>query len=164
MDSFLGLGFVFGMSLSVSALTFDNSSCLAAGLTCSISLSGYSGAGFFGFFTTGITNVSIATFGSGFVCDWACFLTLHSTGMGAEQACPVHNATCHSSSAIIFLGNTTKIVSYIMMFCARIQLVLLVQSAEKTVYDYLYPAADEVESVTGNRHEGRERGSCGHCA
>ena len=68
----------------VDSISFDNRSCLVTGLTCKISLPDsriYSGAGFSGYFTTGITGVSLESPGSGYLCDWACVLSVHSSGV-----------------------------------------------------------------------------------
>jgi hypothetical protein len=88
----------------VGNVTFDNSSCRATGLTCNITLSGYGGRGFAGYFTTGISEMTLKTAGSGYVCDWACFLLLNMTGSGngaeqarsigcVKQACSISNPT-----------------------------------------------------------------------
>jgi hypothetical protein len=81
-------------------VTFDNSSCRATGLTCNITLSGYGGRGFEGYFSTGIVKMTLKTAGSGYECDWACFLSLNSTGPGngAEQACSISSPTCNVKS------------------------------------------------------------------
>ena len=98
----------------VSNVTFDNTSCLVTGLTCSISLPGYGGSGFAAYFTTGITKVSLSNPGAGYVCDWACFLSLHSAGPGAQQACPLKNPTCAdpvSESAQLIYADLSRVVS-----------------------------------------------------
>ena len=96
-------------------ITFDNSSCLVTGLTCALSLQGYSGAGFAGFFTTGVTSVSLLGVSEDYVCDWACFLTLQPAGgAGAKQACPVATPTCDTVSgfatpALVMLADMTRV-------------------------------------------------------
>jgi len=110
----------------VSVITFDNSSCRASGLTCRlvmISVDGHGGAGFSGYFTTGISQVSLITAGQGYVCDWACFLSLHSTGTGAEQACLITSPTCAntvSSHALVIFGDLARIVSFLLRACATL--------------------------------------------
>lgn len=102
----------------VFGVTFDNSSCLASGLTCSISLSGYGGAGAAAYFTTGISQVSLITAGYGYVCDWACFVSLHSTGAGAEQACLLEAQTCSdavSLQALVIFGDVARVVSFFIL-------------------------------------------------
>jgi hypothetical protein len=99
----------------VSAVTFDNSSCRVTGLVCRFSLAGYSGDGFAGYFTTGISEVSRLSDGSGYVCDWACFLTLTSDGHGAEQACPLDDLTCIRSGTLSNTASSTPSESALVM-------------------------------------------------
>jgi hypothetical protein len=95
-------------------LTFDNTSCLVTGLTCHISLPGYRGSGFAAYFTTGITKVTVSNPGAGYVCDWACFISLNSVGPGSQQACPLDDSTCSnpiSASAQLIYSDSARVVS-----------------------------------------------------
>jgi hypothetical protein len=69
----------------VASVSFDNSSCRVTGLTCQLSLPSGGvyggGSGFSGYFTTGVTEVSLAAAGAGYTCEWACVLSVHGSGV-----------------------------------------------------------------------------------
>jgi len=100
-------------------VTFDSTSCLATGITCRLSLESYGGTGFHGYFSTGITETTITSSGSGYTCDWACFVTIISGSglsavkghgfLGHAQTCPFANPTCADGylvTAVLYYGNT----------------------------------------------------------
>ena len=98
----------------VFALSFDTANCYTTGITCQISLNNYSGQGFKGYFSTGVSNMQVSSFGSGYVCDWACFVTI-SPLIVSNQTCSSVAGNCSLVPAVIVYGDIGKLRSTIMI-------------------------------------------------
>jgi hypothetical protein len=143
-------------------LSFDSTSCLATGITCHVSLNAYDGAGFFGYFTTGMTDLSITSSGADYTCDWACFVSVESLSglvavnghgqLGHAQTCPLADPTCTDgfvASAEVIYGDARNLeaqVKVVAFAAANITADVTVLSQTQTATITVTP----LELPTGN--------------
>ena len=154
----------------LTGLAFDSTSCLATGITCQLSLNAYGGTGFRGFFQTGIASTAISSTGSGYTCNWACFVSIISSSglvsvpshgkLGHAQTCPVAEPTCldgFSASASLVYGDVRDVEADIRVFAfasatitADISVLRQTQTATITVLPLEIPTGNVTFSVTAS--------------
>jgi hypothetical protein len=98
----------------VVSLRMSSKQCFTTGITCQISLNKYSGRGFLGFFTTGISKITLLSQGVGYKCDWACFITVVPNAI-SNQTCISGNVNCSFAPAIIAYGDIGKMRSVLQV-------------------------------------------------
>lgn len=105
----------------VEGIQFTSDNCMATGMTCEFAIQpNVNASAMRGYFTTGITEINIASQGIGYTCDWACFLSFNSLSglhhvegaglLGHRQACPRSIPACSSgyeATAVAAVANRT---------------------------------------------------------
>ncbi|EKX51598.1 hypothetical protein GUITHDRAFT_134499 [Guillardia theta CCMP2712] len=95
---------------SLSHVSFESGRCIVTGLTCAISLQGYGGSGFHGYFQTGFANFSINSNGTGYDCSLGCLVNMARSPLAAaeEQTCALNVTNCtdgYVGNAVVVFGN-----------------------------------------------------------